>query len=208
MQTLGLSGPPSERDNFFKRLFWPGNHPSEVDDLGQQGFWLCLILAVGLLILMSFQGHWLFGLVIALFFALGGIGVREHSVTAALLVASAYLFNIIADAIGGQFPGFLTLIAAGLLLANIRGTWIASQWKQKGDPEVFPYRLNENWRDKLVDQMPPKVWPKAKAFFYVLSVVYLSLTIFGAGVFIARGGRSNPPQAPIEEKSITVQPPS
>jgi hypothetical protein len=47
METLGLSSQPQPTDNLFKRLFWPRIESHyDVDLLGQQGFWVCSIVAV------------------------------------------------------------------------------------------------------------------------------------------------------------------
>ena len=178
METLGLSGPPTRRDNFIKRLFWPADEASDADMLGQQGFWLCLIVAVLSLVVFTLQGQWIIGLLAAVFFFVGGIGVREHSMVAAICVAAFYIINLIGSMLLGQFPGFLTFFASASLLGNIRGCWIASKWARV-EPESMPLRLNETWQDKLVDQMPAKVWPKAKILFYVLACLNFALTIVG-----------------------------
>jgi len=186
MQTLGVSGPPAKDDNIFQRLFWPSDNPGETDLLGQQGFWICFVVGLGSCIFLFFQGDWISGVVTALFFVLGGIGVREHSVVAASLVAPAYLLNLVAAALTGRFPGFLAIVASVLLIANIRGTWIASRWKDKGDPEELPLRFSETWRDKLVDQMPAIVWPKTRILFYVVAALYMTLLAVGAAVVLAK----------------------
>ena len=53
-------------------------------------------------------------------------------------------------------------------------------------PEEQPLRFNESWRDKLVDQMPAKVWPKAKIIFFILAGIYWLLVTFGTMVLLAR----------------------
>ena len=186
MQTLGLAGPEQKPDNIVKRLFWPANNPSEVDTLGQQGFWICLGVGVLSLIALSVAGLWWLGLLSAVFFIFGGFGVREHSVLAASLVASAYVLNLMSSVVSGQFPGFLALVAALLLIANIRGTWIASQWIDKGDPELFPDRASTGILDTLVDQLPAKVWPKSRSVFYVAAVLYFLVLIAGSATVLAR----------------------
>ena len=185
MQTLGLAGPEQKPDNIIKRLFWPANNPSEVDTLGQQGYWICLAVGVLSLVSLCVAGYWYIGLIAAVFFVLGGIGVREHSVLAASLVASAYALNIMEGLTAKQFPGFLALAAALLLIANIRGTWIASEWMAKGDPALFPDRANSGVMDKLVDQMPARVWPKGRFLFYVFSVLYLLVVMAGSAALLA-----------------------
>ena len=185
MQTLGLAGPEQKPDNIVKRLFWPANNPSEVDTLGQQGFWICLVVGTISLISFSVAGYWYIGLIAAIFFVLGGIGVREHSVLAAALVASAYVLNILAAILARRAPGLLDVFIALLLAANIRGTWIASAWMAKGDPQLFPERSNSGFVDQVVDQMPRRIWPKGRFLFYAFSIFYFLVLIVGSAGLLA-----------------------
>jgi hypothetical protein len=144
-----------------------------------------IVAAVSLVVLMA-QGQWLIALLQFAFFALGGIGVREHSVVAATLVAIAYWVNQIAATLTGAFPGFLWIAAGILLLANIRGTYIAGRWAKRGDPDAMPERFSESFKDKFVDQMPTYLWPKTKVFFFVLSGIYALLLLIGTAVLMTR----------------------
>jgi hypothetical protein len=76
-------------------------------------------------------------------------------------------------------PAFIPLGILCLLLANIRGTWIASRWQNVGD--AFPDRLQETWRDRLVDVLPARTWPGGKYFFFLISIGLFVLT--GLGIF-------------------------
>jgi hypothetical protein len=201
MGILGLTEPAEKEQNIFQRLFWPADHAGEVDFLGQQGFWICMLVAAGSFIVLAIQSHWLIAILTLAFFALGGVGVREHSTAAAVLVAFAYLLNLFSAFATDQPPGLLTIAAAVLLLANIRGTWIAARWTKRGDPDAFPDRLKETLRDKLVDQLPARIWPKSKVVFFVISAVYIVLAALGTAVSMRHGGKSspaNPPEASIE----------
>lgn len=206
MGYLGLSGTPYKEDNLLQRLFWPSNHAGEADTLGQQGFWICSFVALLSFVLLSFQGHWILGLLSLLFFGLGGMGVREHSTAAAVLLALAYIGLELGTLLAGRFPGFLDLAFTILLMANIRGTWVASRWMHHGDPEAFPERMQETWRDRLVDQLPARVWPKTRVLFFVVAGVYLFLLFFGSIVLARHSGtRTSAPQKAIP---LEVQPPS
>ncbi|ADW69934.1 hypothetical protein [Granulicella tundricola] len=184
MGYLGLDETTIKDDNLFQRLFWPSDHGGEADQLGKQGFWICLGVAVVSLLVMLMQGHWFLALLTFAFYALGGIGVREHDQPSAILVAVAYILNGVASAFSGIPPGILQLFATLLLLANIRGTWIAAKWAAHPDPDLMPQRFNTTFSDKLVDQMPARVWPKAKIPFFCIAVIYILLTVAGT-VFIA-----------------------
>jgi hypothetical protein len=201
MQTLGLSGPPAPQDSFFRRIFWPSADSVDADMLGQQGFWLCLLVALLTLITATLQGHFVLAILFASFYFIGGIGVREHDVASAVLVTLVYSLNILAAVILARaFPGYLVLFAELLLISNIRGCWIASKWLKTGDPNLIPLRMNETWRDKLVDQMPARVWPRIRIAFYVLSVIVILLTV--AGVVATAMHPSTPPSdsAPVVVK--------
>lgn len=168
METLGLSGPPVRSDNIFKRIFWPSADSVDADMLGQQGFWICLLPALLTVVTATFQSHLILGILFGLFYVLGGIGVREHDVLAAISVATIYLLNAVAAVVMTRlFSGWLVLFVILILASNVRGCWIASKWLRSGDPDLVPMRMNENWRDKLVDQMPARVWPRIRAVFMV-----------------------------------------
>jgi hypothetical protein len=179
MGYLGLSEPLEKEDNLLQRLFWPGDHAGEADTLGQQGFWICAVVAIGSFVVLAVPGHWILALLTLAFFGLGGIGVREHSTVAAVLVAVAYVLNQTANVMAGKFPGFLAIVAGVLLIANIRGSWVAARWAKRGDPEAFPERMRETWRDRLVDQMPALLWPRARIAFFCVAGIYMLVLLLG-----------------------------
>lgn len=200
MQTLGISDKQQEPDNFFRRIFWPSNHPCDVDLLGQQGFWVCAFVAVISIIQCFFEHHWIIGIFFGLVFMLGGVGVREHSRAAALCISVLYLINVAGAAILGRgIPGILTLAVLGLLLANIRGTWIAARWRNT--ETALPTRFNENWRDWLVDIMPPRVWPRGRHVFFVLYAAALFLTV--AGLVFSATHRIQPQNPDVHDYVVT-----
>ena len=140
-----------------------------------------------------------------MFFCLGGIGVREHSVSAAIIIALAYIANILLNLFAlGSPPGALSILVAGLLLANIRGTWIAAAWQKKGELEDFPERLNTTIFDKVVDQMPASVWPVGRFFFYFVAAIYMMLLALGSIGIMMRG--SQPSRPPVSQ-TLTPPPP-
>jgi hypothetical protein len=196
METLGISGPPKKDDSFFKRIFWPSEDSVDADMLGQQGFWLCLIVALLTLIAATFQGHFVLAILFASFYFLGGIGVREHDLAAANLVTLVYSLNILAGVfLTRAFPGYLTLFAELLLISNIRGCWIAAKWQKAGDPDLIPLRMNETWTDKLVDQMPARVWPHMRKTFYVVAGLVAVSTVAGIIMILIHG--TEPARVPV-----------
>jgi hypothetical protein len=187
MGFLGLDQTEVKDENFFQRMFWPGDHPSDTDALGQRGFWICLAVAVLSLVMLTLRGQWIIGLLVFLFYLLGGIGVREHSQAAAVLVTAAYLMDCASSIfVMGAPPGALQIIVLLMLAGNIRATYIADKWAKQGGAEAMPERRDDTFADKLVDKMPAAVWPKAKVPFFMIAGLYMLMTILGI-VMIASG---------------------
>jgi len=206
METLGLSRPPVRNENIFRHIFWPSADSVDADMLGQQGFWICLLLALLTVIEAVFKGHVLLSVLFAIFYFLGGIGVREHDIASAISVTAIYVLNVIGvELMARQFPGWLVLFVMLILASNVRGCWIASKWLGSGDPDIVPMRMNENWRDKLVDQMPARVWPRLRAAFYVLAFLVFMATLAGVIVIAARGPISSTPAGPQPDAVVHAQ---
>jgi hypothetical protein len=186
MQTLGLSGEDRRTEGRLKSIFWPAvENAWDVDYLGQQGFWICV--AVGLFQLLggALTGNPLLffsGAALCLTFLIGAMGVREASWPAAAMVFALYLAGMLYIVVLGQFPGILSFVAAGLLLSNVRAAFLASGWKPASEEEDRPTRFSESMRDKLVDQLPPKLWPILQIPFYVMAAVLLLLSLLGIGL--------------------------
>jgi hypothetical protein len=179
MSMLGLDGAPHREENFIKRMFWPANQPYAVDSLGQQGLWVCLAVAIISTVVSVVSGHPFIALLVLLFYWTGGMGVREHSMAAAVLLTMGYLGSVLMVVLLGGLPGILDVLIAGLLLANIRGTYIASSWKKRAEPDSFPERLNSTFTDKLIDQWPARFWPKGRFAFFAVAAIYASLFVLG-----------------------------
>lgn len=193
MSILGLDGRPQRGDNILQRIFWPSNHAGEADALGQQGYWVCLFVGLISAAIAVFTGRPVIGLLILVFYWLGGIGVREHSISAAIIVALGYIMALAFVIAMHRLPGFLDIAITAVLLGNIRGTYIASSWMAKGDLEAFPDRLNVTFFDKLVDQLPAKLWPKGKYVFLSVSILYGAMLVLGM-IGVMRTQRAQPPQ--------------
>lgn len=182
MQTLGLSDRTTRSEGRLKSLFWPSIQTGDdVDYLGTQGFWVCIIVAVLSLVLSVFAGHEIIGTVVLLFFFLGGVGVREHSRYAASVVLLLYIVDTIATG-----PNALRLGIAAVLFSNLRATWIASRWNPASTEATPPPRLQETWSDKFADSMPIWLWPKTRYFFYVFSIGFLMLEAVGVAMILRR----------------------
>lgn len=191
MQTLGLSSKPQPTDNLFKRLFWPAIESQyDVDLLGQQGFWVCTIVAVLSLIVMIVLGTPITGVFTAFVFFLGGCGVRQRSVAAAAMVFTLYLVNwaggIVIGSIGNPL---IPLVILMLLFANVRATVMSRRWMAQPVDSVdqdFPERSMETVTDRFANKLPVAVWPKSRYVFFPLAGILLLLTVAGVVIMKSR----------------------
>jgi hypothetical protein len=182
MQTLGLSDSTPRSESRLKSLFWPSvESNTDVDHLGTQGFWLCALVAIISLVIMVVTGHMITGFFVFLFFYLGGIGVRERSFYAAIVVFMVYVLDFFSSG-----PSVPRILFSALLLSNIRATWLSKQWNQGSAEAELPPRLAETIGDKLADQFPRWFWPKIRIVYYIYSVLFLLLLALGFAVTLAQ----------------------
>lgn len=184
MQTLGLSSKPEPTDNLFKRLFWPRIESQyDVDLLGQQGFWVCTIVAVLSVILLLAMRMPVVALVTATIFFLGGCGVRQRSIAAAIFVSGLYLVNFIGGmALGSPGNPLIQTVVVMLLFANVRATVLSRRWISHPTDEIdleLPDRLTDTFTDKFSNTLPVKLWPVGRYIFFPLATIMLLLTIAG-----------------------------
>ena len=175
MQTLGLSDSTPRTESRLKSLFWPSiQTASDLDYLGAQGYWVCAGVATISFVVLVISDHVMVGVLVFLFYYLGGVGVRERNRYAAAAVLLGYVGDMVLSG-----PGTVRILLTALLLSNLRATWIASRWKPESEEAVLPPRFAETWSDKFADQLPTWLWPKVKVLYYVLSVCYLALALIG-----------------------------
>jgi hypothetical protein len=181
MQTLGLSGETRRSDGALKSLFWPTvDNAWDVDYLGRQGLTICTAVAVIELVMGLLTGsavYAIIGAAAALIFVIGGMGVREGSWPAAATVFSLYTGGLLAQVVAGRLPGILALIVEGVLLSNLRATFLASRWKPAAVDEDKPTRFNETLADFLADQLPAKAWPVLRYLFFAGAALFLLLIL-------------------------------
>jgi hypothetical protein len=191
MQNLGLSTSTPRTESRLKSIFWPSiQNQTDVDYLGRQGFWLCLIPAgQSLLFAMIYRRFPAVRVVFLgyfLFYASAAIGIRERdrlAASAAFLVFLLSLINYLRVAAAGasrglfDFGGVLNYFIAALLLANVRATWIAAASLRGAD--FTSERLNETMIDKFSDRMPALVWPVLRFVFAVAAVLLIGWLLWG-----------------------------
>lgn len=183
MQTLGISDSTPRSDSRLKSLFWPSiESGADVEYLAVQGYWVCTVVAALTFAFLFLTHQPVVGLVVFLFFYLGGVGVREHSGFAAAVVLIFYVVDTLASIklLGGS-PGMIVLrvIIIALLLSNLRATWIAGHWQSGSDEAAMPLRFDDTLSDKFVNKWPIWLWPKIRVVYYIFSVGLLLLFAFG-----------------------------
>jgi len=165
MQILGLSDSTPKTEGRLKALLWPTiRNVSDVDYVAQQGLWVCFALAAVTLVFGGLLVGNLYILFDVLYLFLAGVGVRQGSRFAAVIVFLNYLSGTLRTGIG-----VVSVIFLALLLANIRGIWLSSRWEPSGEPA--PERLNQTLGDKICDQIPRRIWPVARWLFYPMAVI-------------------------------------
>ena len=194
MQTLGLSDSGERTDGRLKSLFWPAvESGADVDYLGAQGYWVCSFVAATTFIFASLQGRPILGFAFLLFYYLGGVGVRERDLFAAVLVFALYFADTVLFLVyllfGSPWGIVLRAVVTALLFSNVRATWIASSWQSDSEETALPPRLGDTWSDKFADRWPAIVWPKVRIIYYVFALCVLLVVLVGLASAIFRSIR-------------------
>jgi hypothetical protein len=187
METLNLSESTPRTESRLKNLFWPSiSNGSDVDSLGVQGYWVCTVVGLFSFVVLVATGHAILGTLLLLFYYLGGVGVREHSIYAAGVVLGCFLLDTIVAL------SVIRVLLAGLLMSNFRATIIASQWRSDAPEAELPPRTGETWSDKFTDLLPQRLWPKMRVGYYILSGFVVFLSVAGLAITVLRSAMSRP----------------
>ncbi|MBS1798586.1 MAG: hypothetical protein JSS95_02040 [Acidobacteria bacterium] len=206
-------------DGWLRRLFWPRiANRQDVDLVGQQGFWICFVVATAWGIGAFFTAHASLGLLIAATYFLGAMGVRRYSLAASVFMFLCLFLDRVASlealllgAPGGGNP-MVGITAIVLLFLNIRATVLARRWQARNRPMERRQRQRPvtPLADTLVNEWPGLVWPRARYVFYPLAtvVVMTSLSaIFGLPHMKAELERVRPasPRMDVVQQSMPVR---
>lgn len=179
MQTLGIADSTPKSESRLKSLFWPDiKNGTDVDYLGTQGYLLCTLVALITVALSFMTGQVVGGILGGLYYYVGGVGVRERSRYAALMVLTLYLLE---STVTGA--SVARVLFTALLLSNLRATWMSALWNPQSEEALLPARLNETLGDKFTDRFPQWLWPKVRYIYYVFA--FAILTLGTAGVIFA-----------------------
>ena len=188
MQILGLSPSTPRTENRLKMLFWPSvQSSSDVEVITQQGFWVCMIVAGMTLFFSLLQGMYIAGILEFVFFFMGGIGVRCRSRFAATAVFLLYFLSTLALFGALLHPlGIVRVVFLALLLANVRATWLSVRLPLAASQSAAV--PNRTFWEKFSDRFPALVWPELRWVFYIFSVPWLALNLFGLIMILRRRG--------------------
>jgi hypothetical protein len=174
--------------------------------LGQQGFWVCTVVAILSLILLTLLHMPIIGLFTAVVFFLGGCGVRERSISAAVLVFLLYLWNLIGGIILRSLGNpIFQIVILMLLFANVRATILSRRWvaqPSEADGNELPERSQASVMERFANRLPVKLWPISKYVFFALAAILLLLSV--AGVVISKR-RAHASALSSSEHPITVE---
>lgn len=182
MEILGLSESTPRTENRLKSLLWPSiESGADVDYLGAQGFWVTSVISVISLVLLILARQPVAAIFTFLFFFLGGVGVRERNLYAAIVIFLIYALDTFLTGIG-----VVRIIIGALLLSNVRPTWICSAWDPQSDERAaLPPRFGDTLAEKFADMFPQFIWPKLRIFYYVFSALFMILTVIGLAMITA-----------------------
>lgn len=155
---------------------------------------MCTIIGVLSMLMTLLTGspvQMLVGLLTMATFVLAGMGVRERSIAAAVLIFLTYLLD---KCLGWMFAGVANpvvgVLSLMLLLANVRATVMSRRWENSRTPEdvrEMPERSTVTFFDRMANVVPGKVWPAGQYVFYPLVAVMIALTLLGGvGMMMAR----------------------
>ncbi|HEX4809444.1 MAG TPA: hypothetical protein VH325_10965 [Bryobacteraceae bacterium] len=184
MQILGLSESTPKPENRLKNLVWPRvQYPEDVDYLGSQGFWVCIVIALFTLLVGAFRHQAVSSSPDALYFYLAGVGIRQRSRFAAVTVFLIYFLSVIVAIWVMHTGGIASLFFLALLLSNVRGTWVAHRFVAEQSSHQPHLPRDTSLMQKFTDLLPRIVWPVGKWLYYALAV----LELVGLSTILFRG---------------------
>jgi hypothetical protein len=179
MHSVGWSDSVPRTEGWLKALLWPSiRSDADAAYVTEQGFWVCFILATVTLAFSMFARVPIAGIFEFVFYFLAGLGVRQRRNAAAMTALVAYVLDGLAmQRYTGNGFGVLRIVFLVLLLSSVRGTWLSARWKRAGELDREPIRPRDAIFDKVTDQLPGWVWPKAKWVFACVAAIQIGLTL-------------------------------
>ena len=179
MQTLGLSESTPKPENRLKTLFWPRiRYAEDVDLLGTQGYWVCVILACFTVIVSLSRNSGPASLLDALYYYLAGVGIRRTSRFAAISALVIYSLAVVASVRIAHTGGIASVFFLALLLSNVRATWLAKRFAIEQGLRRLERPATQGAISVFTDVLPRLIWPLGRWLYYGLTALMLiGLTI-------------------------------
>jgi hypothetical protein len=183
MQSTDALAAQRPTDGLLKRLYWPRIVSQyDVDLVGQQGFWICMIVATAWMVGGFFTARPYLDALIGLTYVMAAMGVRQHSVPAAILAFLCLFLDRVAslEALLLHVPGggnpMIGMMATLLLFLNIRATLLAHRWQME-EGESVALAESASLLGRFVNYWPRIVWPRARYVFYALAGLMILMSV-------------------------------
>ncbi len=188
MQVLGLSESTPKPESRLKTLFWPRiKYAEDVDLLGTQGYWVCVVLAVFTVINSLSRNGSAANLLDAAYYYLAGVGIRRTSRFAATSAFLIYLLSVVAATKITHSGGVMSIFFLALLLSNVRATWLAKSFATEQGLQR-PYPEVQIARSVFSDVLPRLIWPAGRWLYYCLTFLMFA----GMAILLFRTTRTVP----------------
>jgi hypothetical protein len=172
MQTLGLSESTPRPTSRLKTLFWPRvQYIEDVDLLGTQGYWVCIVLGVFVVLTELSKSQGPAVVLDGLFYFLSGVGIRRNSRFAAITVFVIYLLSVIVTVKVTHRGGVITVFFLAVLLSNVRATWLAKRLAAQQESRRLDQRSDRSFMSVLSDTLPRLIWPIGRWIYGMLAVL-------------------------------------
>ena len=139
-----MTSPPSEPsqtapDGWIRRILWPSGTLANRDALGRQGFVICFAVALWELVQWS-AADAKTSVLTFLFYAVGAVGIREHSRAAAAIVFAWNVLGQLGDHLMGLHPSVISYVVTVLLVVALRTTFVAASLRKWAVWDLEPRR--------------------------------------------------------------------
>jgi hypothetical protein len=160
---MPLMMPPSLSSRL-RQMVWVDGRPELA---GVFGFWLCVAVAAWSLITWSGQRDFGTAAWSCLFYIVGGVGVRQRSIAAAVILLMWHLLGQIGDLLLGLGIGIVPSFITMLLVLNLRNTWVA-------------WRATRRTGDAPVDnRVAMLLWKAARYPFLIVGTFLVVVSLLG-----------------------------
>lgn len=178
-------------------FFWPlVSNADDADRVEHLNYWLCVSYAgwnlfSGFLSLFVYRTtppslvSILIVIFIAIFYFLGGNGVRQNSVAAAWGMAIYTSVPVLQRLLEHNFNSTIFLFFLGSLVV-LRGTVLTARWRRAEaampDPlrlaDILPFQFSTGLSRSMSNRWPPVLWHRLQWLFWLFGTIAIAESIF------------------------------